>query len=79
MDRVSKKQFVKEGDEVVTSGWRSGDIASIYPRDIPIGVVTSVGMTDTDLYQQVQIQPYVDFESLRAVLVLLPKDEAEGR
>lgn len=79
MDRVSKKQFVKEGDEIVTSGWRSGDIASIYPRDIPIGVVTSVGMTDTDLYQQVQIQPYVDFESLRAVLVLVPKDEAEGR
>jgi cell shape-determining protein MreC len=34
--------------------------------------VTSVGQTDTDLFQQVQVDPYVDFGSLDAVLVLVP-------
>jgi cell shape-determining protein MreC len=38
--------------------------------------VTSVGQTDTDLYQQVQVDPYVDFGSLDAVLVLVPRDRA---
>ena len=31
-----------------------------------------MGQTDTDLFQQVQIDPYVDFGSLDAVLVLVP-------
>jgi hypothetical protein len=36
-----------------------------------------VGLTDTDLYQQVQVDPYVDFGSLQAVLVLIPKDRIQ--
>jgi rod shape-determining protein MreC len=77
LDRVAKKEFVKEGDEIVTAGWRSAGFSSLYPRGIPIGVITSVGQTDTDLYQQVQIEPYADTSSLRSVLVLIPQgDEA---
>ena len=44
------------------------------PEGIPIGKVTSVGQTDTDLFQQVQIDPYVDFGALDAVLVLVPTE-----
>jgi rod shape-determining protein MreC len=61
----------------VTAGWRAGDLDSLYPKGIPIGEVTSVGLTDTDLYQQVQVDPYVDFGSLQAVLVLIPKDRIQ--
>ena len=74
LDRVRKRDVVRLGDEVVTSGWRAGELTSVYPRGIQIGRVTSVGQTDTDLFQQVQIDPYVDFGSLDAVIVLVPKD-----
>jgi rod shape-determining protein MreC len=76
LDRVRKKDVVRVGDEVVTSGWRAGALSSLYPKGIPIGKVTSVGQTDTDLFQQVQVDPYVDFGALDAVLVLLPKERS---
>jgi rod shape-determining protein MreC len=72
LDRVRKADVVKVGHEVVTAGWRAGGLTSLYPKGIPIGEVTSVGQTDTDLFQQVQIDPYVDFGALDAVLVLVP-------
>ena len=74
LDRVRKQDVVRRGDELVTAGWRASGFGSFYPKGIPIGEVTSVGQTDTDLYQQVQVDPYVDFGALDAVLVLLPPD-----
>jgi rod shape-determining protein MreC len=72
LDRVPKEEEVREGDTIVTSGWRSGRYASLYPPRIPIGTVTSVGQTDTDLYKQVQVTPFADFTSIDAVIVLVP-------
>lgn len=77
LSRVSKKEVVRVGDEIVTSGWRLGDLASLYPAGIPIGRVTYVGSLNTDLYQQVQIESDVDFSSLESVLVLVPEPEGE--
>ena len=74
LDRVSKEDDVKEGDVVVTSGWRSNRLESLYPRGLQIGRVTSVGQTDTDLYKQVQVEPFADFSSLDAVVILVRKD-----
>jgi rod shape-determining protein MreC len=71
--RVAKEQIVNKGDVLITAGWRSPRFASIYPRGIPIGRVTSVSQSDTDLYKQVLIEPFVDFSSLEAVVVLVPK------
>jgi len=73
LDRVTKDQVVNEGDMIITAGWRTRGLTSIYPRGIPIGRVTSVGQLDTDLYKQIEVQPLVDFDSLDAVLVLVPK------
>jgi rod shape-determining protein MreC len=72
LDRVRKEDVVRVGNEIVSAGWRAGALSSLYPKGIPIGKVTSVGQTDTDLFQQVQVDPYVDFGSLDAVLVLVP-------
>jgi rod shape-determining protein MreC len=74
LDRVRKQDDVREGDQIVTAAWRAGALSSLYPKGIPIGEVTSVGLTDTDLFQQVQIQPYVDFGSLDSVIVLRPSE-----
>ena len=35
--------------------------------------MTSVGLTSNDLYQQIQIRPYVDTSSLHSVIVLIDK------
>lgn len=75
LDRVPKEQLVREGDTVVTAGWRSPRLSSLFPRGIPIGEVSSVGRTDTDAYTQVLVEPFADFGSLDAVLVLVK----EGR
>ena len=77
LDRVRKRDTVRRGDRIVTAGWRSGDLASLFPQGIPIGVVTSANSSDTDLFQNVQIDPYVDFGDLDAVLVLVPLEPRE--
>jgi rod shape-determining protein MreC len=73
LDRVPKEDRVQRDDVVVTSGRRFGLLPSIYPRNIPIGMVTSVGQTDIDVHQQIQVDPFVDFSSLDSVLVLIRK------
>jgi rod shape-determining protein MreC len=74
LDRVRKQDVVRRGDRIVTAGWKASGLSSIYPKGIPIGRVTSVGQTDTDSFQQVQVDPYVDFGSLDAVIVLVPSE-----
>jgi rod shape-determining protein MreC len=73
LDRVSKKEVVQVGDEIITAGWRMGQLASLYPKGIPIGRVTFVGRLNTDLYQQVLVVSDVDFSSLDSVIVLVAK------
>lgn len=77
LDRVRKQDLVRVGDEIVTAGWSTAGLSSLYPKGVPIGKVTSVGQTDTDLFQQVQVDPYVDFGGLDAVIVLVPKERPE--
>ena len=77
LDRVPKEDSVTERDIVVTAGWRTPQLSSRYPKGIQIGRVTSVGRADTDLYTQVQIEPFVDFGDLEAVLVLVRRAGAE--
>ena len=73
VDRVTKDQVVNHGDVLVTAGWRSGDLSSLYPRGIPVCTVDEVGQSDTDLYKQIQCDPFVDFSTLEAVIVLVRK------
>jgi rod shape-determining protein MreC len=73
LDRVEKQERVQREDVIVTSGRRFQLLPSIYPRNIPIGVVTSVDQTDIDAHQQIQVDPFVDFGSLDSVLVLVRK------
>ncbi len=70
LTRVRKADNINVGDEIVTSGWQQGELASLYPPGITIGRVTYASSLNTDLYQQVQIESDVDFSSLESVLVL---------
>ena len=73
VDRVTKDKQVTEGDIIVTAGRRSKQYPSLFPANIPIGYVVSVGQSDTAPYKQIQIQPFVDFTSLDAVTALITK------
>jgi rod shape-determining protein MreC len=74
---VPKEDKVSRGDTIVTAGWRTKSLSSLYPPNLAIGTVTSVNQSDTDLYKQVQVQPFADFTSIDAVLVLVRKPEAK--
>ena len=74
LTRVGKDKKVQYLDTIVTAGSPGGSaLPSIFPANIPIGTVTSVGQNETDIFKQIQIQPFADLSSLRSVLVLVPK------
>jgi rod shape-determining protein MreC len=64
---------VANGDLVVTAGFAQLGLQSIYPRGIPIGLVTGVGHRAVDIEQTVQLTPFVSTDSLSYVVVLAPK------
>jgi rod shape-determining protein MreC len=71
LDYVPKESNVQRGDYIVTAGKQSKRYPSLFPSGIQIGVVTSVGQSDTALYKQIQITPFVDFSGLDAVTALI--------
>ncbi len=58
---------VREGDEVVTSGFDLG----LFPPSIPIGEVVKAEGEGADVEQDIEIDPWVDFNALDFVQVLL--------
>jgi len=72
LSQVPKQLRVVKGDEIVTDGTRNPRYPDIYPYGIPIGRVSSVGVTDTATFLQVQVQPFANFGSLDAVAALVP-------
>lgn len=66
IEYLVQKDEVQLGDTVMTSG-----LGSIFPREIPVGKVVRLRRTDASLYQEVEVEPSVDFGKLREVLVVL--------
>ncbi len=56
------------GDTVITSG-----LSGIYPRGIPIGLVSEVSSSSDGMSNKAVITPWVDFEHLEEVLVITTK------
>jgi rod shape-determining protein MreC len=74
LDRVKKSAVVNPGDSIVTQGFKLGPLSSIYPANIPIGYVSGASLSEVDLFWEVQLSPSVHFDSLRSVIVLVPKN-----
>ncbi|HJQ75154.1 MAG TPA: rod shape-determining protein MreC [Gaiellaceae bacterium] len=72
LNQVKKQFAVNEGDEIVTDGTHNARYPDLYPYGIPIGRVSSVGVTDTAAFLEVQVQPFANLGSLDAVGVLVP-------
>jgi rod shape-determining protein MreC len=70
LDFVEKGKRVSEGTTVVTSGFRSSRVESLFPRGIPIGKVVKADLQEIELYQRVTIEPFADLRRLDYVQVL---------
>jgi rod shape-determining protein MreC len=64
---VRPEAKIEKGAQVVTSAYNEG----IFPPSIPIGTVSRVGGTETDLEPEVDVEPTVDFNDLQFLQVLL--------
>jgi rod shape-determining protein MreC len=65
LDRVDAVEDVLVGDPLVTSG-----LGGLYPRGIPVGVVTHVEISLDGLFKEVEVRPHVDFAGLRDVFII---------
>ncbi len=70
LDFVQKGRRVEEGATVVTSGFTSSRVESLFPRGVPIGRVTRVDLEEVELYQRVHIKPFADLRRIDYVQVL---------
>ena len=61
---------VTENSIVVTSGFKTEDAESLFPRGIPIGRVSDVDLDEVEIYQRVHLKPYADLKSIDIVQVL---------
>ena len=66
LDFVLRKNDVRVGDTVLSSG-----LDGVYPKGLRIGFVSEVIEHDADIFHEVIITPFVDFEKLEEVLVVL--------
>lgn len=64
-----RQDEVAEGDQVVTTG------ADAFPRNLAVGKVARVSRRDSGLWQDVEVEPAVDFARLYEVVVLLTNVE----
>ena len=76
LDFVEKGRRITEGTTVVTSGFTSDKVESLFPRGIPVGRVTNVDLEDVELYQRVEIEPFADLRRLDVVQVLRNRPRA---
>ena len=61
---------IKEGDIILTSG-----LGGMYPQEIRIGEVVSVEVDSVGIMKKAIVKPYVDFNKLEDLFVVVPKEE----
>jgi rod shape-determining protein MreC len=70
LDFIDSTKHVHKGQAVVTAGWRSQEIESRFPPNIPIGEVSEAPIVEQEASQQVHVRPYADLRDLDLVQVL---------
>ena len=70
LENVESGRRVTENTTVITSGFRSSRLESLFPRGIPIGRVSKVDFDELETYQRVHIEPFADLRQLDIVQVL---------
>jgi rod shape-determining protein MreC len=62
---------INEGEMVVTAGFATGDLGSIFPPGIPIGRVTESSLEEQQAYQRIHLEAFADLRDMEFVRVLI--------
>ncbi len=73
---LSQDSKIKVGDAIITSGATADDIGN-YPKGIRIGSVTDIEDDKGKVMKNAVIKPYVDFNKLEKVLIVVPKNKID--
>lgn len=65
MKNILKTYDVRRGDIIITSNY-----SNKYPQDIPVGIVASVEEELGEIFMRVEVEPFVDFNTLEYVFVI---------
>lgn len=70
LDYLERGTHIAEGQMVVTAGFSTGDLGSIFPPGIPIGEITRATVEEQQAYQRVHLEPFADLRDMDFVKVL---------
>jgi rod shape-determining protein MreC len=70
LDYLERGTQIAEGQMVVTAGFSTGDLGSIFPPGIPIGKITRASAEEQQAYQRVHLEPFADLRDMDFVKVL---------
>jgi rod shape-determining protein MreC len=70
LSQLDENSAIKAGDVILTSGR-----GFLYPKGIRIGTVTEVNDDKARLTKNAIIQPFVEFDKLEEVFIIVPKDK----
>src|ERR687896_508529 len=76
LENVESSRRVTENTLVITSGFTSSRLESLFQRGIPIGRVSKVDFDELENYQRVPVKPFADFRQLDIVQVLTRRGTA---
>lgn len=69
---VLRKHDIETGDIVVSSG-----LDGVFPKGLAVGYISKVIKPKSGIFQEVTVTPYVDFEKLEEVLIVLNPKKKE--
>ncbi|MGD8667849.1 MAG: rod shape-determining protein MreC [Desulfobacterales bacterium] len=70
---VLRKHDVQIGDTVIASG-----LDGVYPKGLRIGRVADISQRNSDIFYEITVAPFVDYEKLEEVLVVLPSQTQDA-
>jgi rod shape-determining protein MreC len=79
LDFLERGAEIAKGQMVVTAGFSTGDLGSIFPPGIPIGEITKATAEEQQAYQRVHLEPFADLRDMAFVKVLTsPSGKGKG-
>jgi len=66
-DYVLRKHDISVGDTVVSSG-----LDGVFPKGLRVGRISEIVRLNAGIFQKVSVTPYVDFEILEEVFIIIP-------